>query len=237
MHTILAIDTATAACSAALSINQTVKASFQHQANSHTQLLLPMVDELLVSAGIGVEEIDAIAFSYGPGSFTGIRIGFGVVQGLAFANDIPVVPVSTLELMAATARRKLSLARNQIVVPALDARMGEIYIGQYEIVDEGVTALSGDQVIPPEEALRHIPSNAVGVGDGWSLLAPMSSDKHDADSALLPEAEDLIPIARQRIAGQQLASIDDVQPCYLRDKVSWKKRQRLRDPIENKTIV
>lgn len=110
MTNILAIDTTTQACSVALHCRSKTLAKYKLASREHTRLLLPMIDEVLSEADIVLSQVDAIAFTSGPGSFTGIRIGFGVVQGLAFGADIPVLPVSSLETLAYTAIRTLPLS-------------------------------------------------------------------------------------------------------------------------------
>ena len=102
MTTILAVDTSTDACSVALQIGDKTIAKFADEPRSHSRLLMPMVQQVLSEAEIRVNQLDAIGVSIGPGSFTGLRIGFAAVQGMAYGADIPVAPVSTLELIVAT---------------------------------------------------------------------------------------------------------------------------------------
>src|SRR5690554_5279655 len=145
MTTILALDAATTACSVALCRGGVITRQFVSTPREHTRLLLPMVDELLSEAGISLAQVDALAFTAGPGSFTGLRIGFGVVQGLAFGADLPVIPVSTLAALALAGARKAQLGSG-CILPALDARMGEIYWGLYRYQSGSVEPLMADQV-------------------------------------------------------------------------------------------
>src|SRR5690606_19863123 len=137
MARILALDTATDACSVALNIDGEVTEDFIVAPQEHTRRLLPMVDGLLAAGQIALGDLDAIAFTRGPGSFTGLRICVGVVQGLAFGADLPVIGVSTLLTMTASAQRLLNLEPTSLVLPALDARMGELYWGLYQVGAEG----------------------------------------------------------------------------------------------------
>src|SRR5690606_35013648 len=133
MAHILALDSATDACSVALYRDGEVTALFELAAKSHSRRLLPMVDELLQNAGCSLKDLDAIAFGRGPGSFTGLRICLGVVQGLAFGANLPVIPVSTLAAMASGYLREC--AGSGLPPPllvALDARMEEIYWAIFE---------------------------------------------------------------------------------------------------------
>ena len=121
---ILAIDTATEACSVALWNDGTIKAHFELCPREHTQRILPMVEEILAAGDLTLTDIDALAFGRGPGSFTGVRIGIGIAQGLALGANLPMIGVSTLATMAQGAWRKNGATR---VLAAIDARMGEVY--------------------------------------------------------------------------------------------------------------
>ena len=140
---ILALDTATEACSAALlSGDGSVYERHDIAPRRHAELILPMVDGILTEAGLGLNDLDAIAFGRGPGAFTGVRIAAGVTQGLALGAGLPVIPVSSLAALAQPA-----LGKAAIVLPAIDARMGEVYWAAYESDQDGlVTALAGEQV-------------------------------------------------------------------------------------------
>ncbi|KJS09755.1 MAG: hypothetical protein VR73_00920 [Gammaproteobacteria bacterium BRH_c0] len=230
MTTILAIDTATTACSVALSHKGEVRQEFIDTPREHTRLVLPMVDKLLALADIPLARVDALAFTCGPGSFTGLRIGFGVIQGLAFGGNIPVIPVSTLKVMAHRAMREMSLQEG-LVVPALDARMNEIYWGIYQVVGGSVEAHRADTVSTPEEALAAMtgPVNA-GVGDGWSLLKPHSMPPSRVNTALTPDARSIIDIAHPLFVDGAAKPVERIELSYIRNEVSWKKRQKIRQP-------
>ena len=229
MKKVLAIDTTTQACSVALSIGNSVSSRFQLASREHTRLLLPMVNELLSEAEITLSELDALAFTRGPGSFTGIRIGFSVVQGLALGGDIPVLPVSSLETLAQTACRKLIIEDSYRLLPMFDARMDEIYWSAFEWNGVGLTRLTPDNLSPPETIiLPHSDLPLAVIGDGWHYADRIDLFPTIEASTLLPDARDVLTIAMPQIEKGALMAIDEVQPLYLRDKVSWQKRKRLR---------
>lgn len=231
MHSVLAIDTTTAACSAALRHRGEVISRFRLASREHTRLLLPMVNELLEEGGICLNQLDALAFTHGPGSFTGIRIGFGVVQGLAFGADIPVCPVSSLETLALTGIRKQESAQEPcIVMPMFDARMDEVYWAQFEWRDGQLTRLYEDSLSAPED-LPVTPSSLAihGFGDGWNYAQRIAISPTFVNRETLPDAVDVLTLAMPQIVRGDVQAVIGVQPLYLRDKVTWKKRQRLRE--------
>uniref|UniRef100_UPI003F7C98B7 tRNA (adenosine(37)-N6)-threonylcarbamoyltransferase complex dimerization subunit type 1 TsaB n=1 Tax=Actinobacillus pleuropneumoniae TaxID=715 RepID=UPI003F7C98B7 len=131
-NTILAIDTATEACSVALQHNGKLTSLDELSPRTHTQRILPMIDELLAQANISIKQVDALVFGRGPGSFTGVRVGVGIAQGLAMGANLPVVPISNLLAMAQAAYEQTGATN---VVALIDARMNEIYFAQYERVE------------------------------------------------------------------------------------------------------
>jgi tRNA threonylcarbamoyladenosine biosynthesis protein TsaB len=192
-----------------------------------------MVDELLNEAAMTLSEVDVIAFTAGPGSFTGIRIGFGVVQGLAFGADLPVLPVSSLETLAYTAIRKLQLPPNTHIIPMFDARMSEIYWAQFYYNSGHVKRTHDDSLCAPENLDKELlDSDLAGpvtiVGDGWNYSEKIALAPNRTEIALLPEAQDILTIARPLIEAGKTMSIERAAPIYLRDKITWKKRERLR---------
>jgi len=136
---ILAIETATEACSASLIMSDRLITRFELAPREHTKLLLPMMEEVLKEAGITLKEVDAIAFSRGPGAFTGLRIAAGVAQGVALSIDKPVIPVSTLEALALQATK--DNYQQETIVAALDARMGEVYWGLFKYEEEKIVLI------------------------------------------------------------------------------------------------
>ena len=137
---LLAIDTATEGCSAALVNDQQLLTRMEVQPRKHAELILPMLDELLSEAGLAISQLDALAFGRGPGAFTGVRIATGVIQGIAFGADLPVVPVSTLRALAQRAFQEYQHAN---VLTAFDARMDEVYWASYQLAENGLMRLQG----------------------------------------------------------------------------------------------
>ncbi len=231
MTKILALDASTDACSVALYLNGEATHIFELAAKSHTQRLLPMVDEILRAANCTLKDLDAIAFGRGPGSFTGLRICMGIVQGLAFGANLPVIPVSTLQAMAQgfVTENKSS---SQPLLVALDARMDEIYWGLFS-ADRIPSALSAEFVMKPaevceQEAIVKLDKQFIAIGPGWHYAdlqpivpATLVQDVH-------PDARFMLPIAVDAFNQGKTQSIFDAQPVYLRDSVSWQKRQRIR---------
>lgn len=220
---LLALDTATEACSAALYIDGQIEQRYQLAPREHTQLILGMVQDLLQQAGLRVQQLDALAFGRGPGSFTGVRIATGVVQGLAYAADLKVVPVSTL---AAMARSVFEDHGAQRVVSAIDARMGDIYVAAYEIDEHESRLIAEEQVIAPDQF--ELPDGEwVGVGSGWGAYGDQLQARFG--SAITQRYDDYFPRSR---AIAQLAVNDfnnglavaaaQAVPVYLRNEVAKK---------------
>lgn len=238
MTKILAIDSSTSACSAAVSIDGDIEERFELAAQEHTRRLLPMVDDLLKSRCLGLTDLDAIAFTQGPGSFTGLRIGVGVVQGLAFGAGLPVVPLSTLEVLAVGAQRILNLPAGELVVPVLDARMGEVYGALYETGSHSwePRCIVADCVAEAGNLLATIASASHGrqlhvVGGGGELLKAANSMGMDLvlHEGVQVHALDAVAMAGPRLASGQTITALDAVPVYIRNEVSWAKRKRIRD--------
>lgn len=224
---ILAIDTATEACSVALWNNGEKHALFEICPREHTQRILPMVQHVLAESGITLNQLDALAFGRGPGSFTGVRIGIGIAQGLAMGAELPMIGVSTLATMAQGAFRVTGATQ---VLAAIDARMGEVYWGQYQRQDNGVwVGESTEAVLTPDRAQQNIMALSgdwAHVGTGWGTYSDMASDTaiHLIDGQmLLPQAEDMLPLALADFALGNVTAVENAQPTYLRNEVTWKK--------------
>ena len=231
MTTILAVDTSTEACSVALQIGDKTIAKFADEPRSHSRLLMPMVQRVLAEADIRVNQLDAIGVSIGPGSFTGLRIGFAAVQGMAYGADIPVVPVSTLKLLSATYRRQVNPQAGEIIA-LLDARMSEFNLGRYQLGQNNqIALLEADQLVSLEHAIQLIQANkpSAVIGDAGNLfeLAPQFAELF---TQIHPNAVDLLPIAQQQLADGLAVNIESVDLVYLRGTEAWQKRKRLRTP-------
>jgi tRNA threonylcarbamoyladenosine biosynthesis protein TsaB len=218
---LLAIDTATEACSAALLINDDIISRYQFAPRKHAELILPMVDELLAEAGLRLADLDALAFGRGPGAFTGVRIAAGVIQGLAYATNLPVIPISTLAALAQGVD-----AEHQHIISAIDARMGEIYWGLYTRDDAGQIVAASDEVVSkPEDLVIADDVRYFGTGSGWKTYASVLTDKLQdqltgfADDRF-PDARDILTLAQTEFEHGRTVSADQALPVYLRNKVT-----------------
>lgn len=226
---ILAIDTSTDACSVACGSASECQATFELAPRGHAQRLLPMVQQVLGQAATGLKALDALAFTAGPGSFTGLRVAAGVVQGLAFASGKPVIPVSTLASLALAYVRESALDAIN-VLSLLDARMNEIYMGAYRIEEGRVTALTEDQLLPPGQVVSRVPSAEGGwhvVGSGLVYREHFSRgwlQQHVVREApaVYPTAAAALQLAWQSGLETAMAA-EQALPVYLRDEVAWKK--------------
>jgi tRNA threonylcarbamoyladenosine biosynthesis protein TsaB len=223
MTTLLALDTATEACSVALLHNGQVLSHYEVIPRLHAQRLLPMIKQLLAEGGVTLSELDAIAFGRGPGAFTGVRIAIGVVQGLAFALERPVLPISNLAVLA---QRSLREHGAQQVAAAIDARMDEVYWGCYRAEQGEMRLLGHEAVLPPEQAVlpRGADGEWFGAGTGWGTFAPRIATVVTAqDAQMLPHAQDLLSLAQFAWARGEAVAADQAQPVYLRDQVATPK--------------
>ncbi len=245
MPKILALDTSTEGCSVALNCDGKIVEEFVLLPREHTKQILPMIDRVLTANQLRLNELDAIAYASGPGSFTGLRIASGVVQGLAFGCDLPVIQISTLATLAYGVVKSLDEGdRGSVVVlSSLDARMNEIYWGCYRFDPVyGVVAIIDDQVCLPSnaplpETLQHESPDLskcqlYGVGNGWQfksmftqLPAGLVIVDHQNE---IPRAANVAFLAMPMLAQGNTVSAEDAIPIYLRDTVSWKKRERIR---------
>ncbi|MBY5920598.1 tRNA (adenosine(37)-N6)-threonylcarbamoyltransferase complex dimerization subunit type 1 TsaB [Ferrimonas balearica] len=220
---ILIIDTATENCSAALYLDGQISDQEQESPREHSQRLLPMVDTLMADAGMTLNQLDAIAFGRGPGSFTGIRIGTAMMQGLALGADLPVLPISNLAAMAQAA---IAEGASEVVA-AIDARMGEVYFGHFR-AENGLAVLVGEeQVVAPEQLLAQwqLGDQVIAVGTGFEAYPELAADDRItvAEHLRLPTAKLMIPLAVSAFEQGQAMPVDEVEPVYLRNNVAWKK--------------
>ena len=231
MTKILALDASTDACSVALTVDGVTSHIFELAAKSHTQRLLPMVDEILRAANCRLRDLDAIAYGRGPGSFTGLRICMGVVQGLAFGASLPVIPISTLQAMAQGFVAENADNALPLLV-ALDARMDEVYWGLFS-ADKIPQALSDEYVMKPADVceqniVQELNKQFIAIGPGWHYADLHTNFPNQLVQDAHPNAKDILSLAVDAFQQGQRISILDAQPVYLRDSVSWKKRERIR---------
>ncbi len=188
---------------------------------SHSRDILPAIAELLARSGTDLDDLDAIAFGQGPGSFTGLRIAVGVVQGLAFGLGIPVVPVSTL---ACLAQAEFSRSGEGQIAVALHARKQEVFLGLYRAEDSAISAVSPETVIDVEDIEQTLSGEWVGVGDGWILREQLESAfgvrmKRIA-SEVYPDPHALLDLGIRHFEAGQTVSAVEARPEYLREQVA-----------------
>ena len=246
---LISLDTSTESCSVALSIGGRLTERYELAPRRHAELILPMVDELLREAGVTLRDLDALAFGRGPGAFTGVRIAAGVIQGLAFGAEKPVVAISSLAALAqgVAAGRAPTTLMDTLIMSAIDARMGEVYWGVYRVETDGLVVLVGEeQVAKPEQvalplgselALRPLntaggigatapnPVRLVGVGSGWqtygaALRARCGNDSAEVFPDRYPHARDVLALAQRDFAAGLAVSAEEAQPVYIRNKVT-----------------
>ncbi|MDO7597018.1 MAG: tRNA (adenosine(37)-N6)-threonylcarbamoyltransferase complex dimerization subunit type 1 TsaB [Pseudomonadota bacterium] len=229
---ILALDTCTESCSAALLYEGEVFKYFEMTQRGHSELILGMMDNVLSQAGVDISVVDALAFGRGPGSFTGVRVGVGVAQGIAFARDIPVIPISSLAAVAQGAADELDVDHLAV---AMDARMGEIYCASYQRENGLVKRMDDERVCPPQDfspaSGPYSSMEWVGVGTGWreydailrecfiNQLARVSVDHY-------PRATSIVKLAEFAAEAGQLLSAEQAMPVYLRNNVAKKKGEQ-----------
>lgn len=244
MTCIIAIETATEACSAALLLQedgkQTIFKRFQLAPREHTKLILPMLDEVLAEAKLKLTDVDAIAFGRGPGAFTGLRIATGIAQGLALSIDKPTIAVSSLTAMALSAQQQMSennIEEPTSIVVSIDARMSEVYWAEYTIIEGKLTLVGEEQLSKPSviydktQSLMQT-SPVVLIGSGWDVYLEAFQDKNPDMLSLyyienkFPEAEHVSQLALLAFEKGELQSIEEAQPVYLRNNVAEKSKKQ-----------
>jgi tRNA threonylcarbamoyladenosine biosynthesis protein TsaB len=226
---ILALDTATEACSAALYLDGEIRQLYRVAPREHSHIILPMIDQLLADSGNGVSDLDALTFGRGPGSFMGVRIAAGIAQGIAFAWDLPVVPISTLAAIAQTAYAETGAGR---VLSAIDARMNEVYWGAYSLSDQDCMRIVGkEHVCAPTQVPRPEGGGWTGAGSGWNAYGDGLRAGMDPGSLVgqldscFPTAESIVKLAVVEYTAGRHLSAAQAQPIYLRDNVAKKPRR------------
>ena len=212
---LLALETANQQCSVCM-VDDTQELFFDLDARprAQTQTILPMIEQGLLKLNWQPSELTAIAFSRGPGSFSGVRINAAVTQALAWSNDLPVIPVSTLQALAQAAQRLHGLTE---VTAVIDARMNEVYIASFKLDAQGIMqAVDQEQLLSYEKALEV--SSFTLVGSGSHLVDATATAYQTVD----PTAQDIATIARQAALQEHWVSAELALPVYLRDD-AWKK--------------
>ena len=212
---LLALETANEQCSVSI-VDETKTLYFQldERAKAQTQTILPMIEQGFEQTQIKNEQLTAIAFSRGPGSFSGVRINAAVTQALAWANDIPVIPVSTLQALAQAAFRLLQLTE---VTAVLDARMKEVYMASFKLDQNNIMQLVDEEKLLDYQLAVEYQKYTL-VGSGSALVKEEAIDLRHITAT----AEDIATIARQNAIEKHWFSAEQALPVYLRDD-AWKK--------------
>jgi tRNA threonylcarbamoyladenosine biosynthesis protein TsaB len=222
---LLAIETAAEACSAALNIDGEIALRYEVQPRKQSELIMPMLDDLMNESGLKPSQLDAVAFGCGRGSFTGVRIAAGVDQGVAFGADLPVVRVSTLAALAQGYYRNSGYTR---VLPAFAARMQEIYWGCYQLQDSGLMeAQFPDEIATATKVTLPSGRGWHGVGSGWDSyedeLSKLVADcLESVTTDLFCSAHDVALLGAYGYAQGDIVKVEDALPQYLRDNVAKK---------------
>ncbi len=228
MTKLLAIDASADACSVALSIDGKIYELFEVAPRLHARILLTMINDLLADHSVKIFDLDMIAYARGPGSFTGLRIAAGIVQGMAFAAHLPVVPVSTLATLAQRASRH----SDELCLLALDARMDEVYWACYRMKQGFVSLVGEEKISRPEnmnpQEFMGSEKNWLGVGEGWHLMDRFREDVRVGATNIIqdlyPHAADVASLALHYLACDPDVALppERALPVYLRDKTAWK---------------
>ncbi len=226
---ILAIDTSSNACSVALLIDDEIKHLHKIAPIQQAQLVLPMIEELLHNAKNKLQDLDAIAFGCGPGSFTGVRIAASVAQGLAFAAQVPLIKISSLAAIAQDISQQRGWKK---LLVAIDARMQEVYWGAYQVNAEGFVELQDEEkvcapnLIPLQQELGWY-----GVGDAWGIYSEIIELRLEfkpinLEVACLPNATSIAQLAKHKFLKNEFCPQEEAIPVYLRDNVAVKEKDR-----------
>ncbi|MBT8050524.1 MAG: tRNA (adenosine(37)-N6)-threonylcarbamoyltransferase complex dimerization subunit type 1 TsaB [Gammaproteobacteria bacterium] len=230
MRRILAIETSAETCSVALDVGGEVVERFEHAPMKHAELILPSISSVLAEAGLAATDLDAIAFGRGPGSFTSLRIGIGVVQGLAWGADRPVVPVSSLAAVAQVAAGRLDVPPPGEVVSggdiavAMDARMAEVFHAVFRVgQDRLVTPVGPERVGPPKDVV--LGESSIAAGNGFDRYEDLANRARGARACMAdawPRASAVLKLASAWLDDNEPLTAAMAQPVYLRNNVADK---------------
>lgn len=222
MNRLLVIDTSTESCSVAVSIGGDVTEIMEVIPRGHAQRIMPMIEQLLVQTSVSIKQLDAIAFGRGPGAFTGLRIAAGVVQGLAYGANLPVIPVSTLAALAQGAVRECNA---EYVLSAIDARMSEVYWALYQQQNGLVTLIDKEQLTSPNQVKCDIQYQSIewlGMGTGCEYQDQFQLKLGKCFVERYPRALDIATLAQDLFVRGCVVSAEQAIPVYLRDDVVHK---------------
>ncbi|MEJ2115448.1 MAG: tRNA (adenosine(37)-N6)-threonylcarbamoyltransferase complex dimerization subunit type 1 TsaB [Gammaproteobacteria bacterium] len=226
---LLAIETATESCSAALLLNDEVFSLSEVAPRRHNEIILSMCEQVLAQGQTSLSQLEAVAFGRGPGAFTGLRLAASVTQGIALGQDLPVVQVSTLASLAQQAFEENEITQ---VLSCIDARMQEIYYGFYKVSDLQIMELVGEEkVVAPKNIEVKVSGDCYGVGSGWAPYAQLLQEKIGTtlsyDASLFPQAEYVAKLAKVYFEQGKSVTAVEALPIYLRDNVAEKSKKKM----------
>lgn len=216
---LLAFDTSSTACSVGLLNGDEVSVTHKIAPMQQAHLILSIIQEMLDSASLSLNQLDAVAFGCGPGSFTGIRIASSVAQGIGFGANLPLVPISSLAAIAQTAYLEQQLSHSLV---AIDARMKQVYWAGYEVNTQGLVQVVGqEQVCLPEDVSRVGDNQWCGLGDGWGvykdrLVTRLGYEPSVIRSAELPGGRALLMLGKAKFDQGEWVAPSEAKPVYLR---------------------
>lgn len=221
---LLAVDTSTEYLSLAVQTHGQMHMYHANIGAAASQRILPEIHTLLAAANVKLNALDGIAFGAGPGAFTGVRVACGVVQGLAFGADLPVVGVHTLMAVA-------QASGQEKVIVCQDARMGEVYFAAYEKINDAWETISPAIVCKPEQVPALSGNGWVGAGSGWAVYAqPLTAAYHDQlqDTlpAVTPNAQAILTLAQPQFLAGLTQTAEDIAPIYIRNRVALTTQER-----------
>jgi tRNA threonylcarbamoyladenosine biosynthesis protein TsaB len=226
---LLAIETATESCSAALLVDDEVICLNEIAPRKHNEIILSMCEQVLAQGETSLSQLDVMAFGRGPGAFTGVRLAASVTQGIALGQDLPVVPVSSLASLAQAAAEAASVTQ---VLSCIDARMQEIYYGLYSLNTNEVMELVGNEkVIPADQIEINVSNDCYGVGSGWGVYAEELNEALGKNilfnEEVFPQAEYVAKLGKLYFEQGKYVSAVEALPVYLRDNVADKPKNKL----------
>lgn len=236
MTNILALEAASESCSVTLRTAEFEKTLEIDEARSHSKHFLPLIHALLKEHDMVLGDITFIACGNGPGSFTGLRICFSMAQGLAFGLNIPLLTVSSLESMAHS-HKASNLCQQPRALSVLDARMNEVYLGEFNLNPDPIQRMGPLQLLEVESAQQYVNKlleesesvyALVGAGADLLCLPQRLEHKFAMHKHVLPRSSSVAQIALQRWLEGEADPADAAEICYLRNSVSWDKRKRIR---------
>jgi tRNA threonylcarbamoyladenosine biosynthesis protein TsaB len=222
---VLAIECSSAVGSVALAVGDRIVVREIGTPREQTERLLQLADELMTSERLAVASLDAVTFGRGPGSFTGLRMAAAIAQGFALGSGVPLLPVSSLACLAQRALRERAVTH---ALTCVDARMGEVYWGEFEVGADGLVAPTAEERVSAPAGVKATGERWTAVGDGFRAypeLAALAASANERWLDLVPSAVDLLPLALADLRAGRTVAAEAALPVYLRDRTAWRQSQ------------